>query len=354
MAVNTALVVDDSKSARIMLSRLVQKNGLEVNMVESGEEALSYLESSPLPDLIFMDHMMPGMDGLATTREISQNPKTAHIPILMYTSKEGPEYEAEMLSSGAYAMLGKPAKPDRLAELIEELNSRPAPDIAADSAEPEELSAVTLDTGDLPELSSTESEPLEQEPIATSSPEEEEEEMSQELIEKVSSKLIARAIEDALQPISGSLHRLETNIHENQSEIRKLSARQDQNVNHVSQSVLDASLKQTGVQFQNQITAEIKAVRDLIESRADLSPAALQQIKDIATQTGAEAGTAMGEKAASSAAEAVAAKVSAAQAQIQVQQDMQPYVQQAKKANMIAVVSLVVAIGAIASNFLQF
>ncbi|WP_156490632.1 response regulator, partial [Oleiphilus sp. HI0086] len=60
MAVNTALVVDDSKSARIMLSRLVQKNGLEVNMVESGEEALSYLESSPLPDLIFMDHMMPG------------------------------------------------------------------------------------------------------------------------------------------------------------------------------------------------------------------------------------------------------------------------------------------------------
>ncbi len=351
MAVNTALVVDDSKSARIMLSRLVQKNGLEVNMVESGEEALAYLESSPLPDVIFMDHMMPGMDGLATTRKISNNPATSHIPVLMYTSKEGPEYEAEMRSSGAYAMLGKPAKPDKLAGLIQELKDRPAPIPAEEVIE--EAAPATLEIDDIPEVISSESAALQEEPITTSTPqEEEEEEMSQELIEEVSSKLISRAIEDALQPISGSLQRLETSIHENQSEIRKLNSRQDQSVNHVSQAVLDASLKQTSVQFHNQITAEIKAVRDLIESRADLSPSALQQIKDIARQTGAEAGTSTAEKAASSAAEAVAAKVSAAQAQIQVQQDMKPFVAQAKKANMVAIVSLVVAIGAIAINFI--
>jgi CheY-like chemotaxis protein len=364
MAVKTALVVDDSKSARIMLSRLVQKNGLEVNMVESGEEAIAYLENSPLPDVIFMDHMMPGMDGLATTREITQNPVTAHIPVLMYTSKEGPEYEEEMLSSGAFAMLGKPAKPDRLAELIQRLNERPVPVVeepapVADEAEeiPEVLEPkvqeeveVTSTPTEAPEAEITQEEIA---PVASSSPvEEEEEEMSQELIEEVSSKLIARAIEDALQPISGSLQRLETSIFENQSEIRKLNARQDQNVNHVSQSVLDASLKQTSVQFHNQITAEIKSVRDMIESRSELSPSAIQQIKDVASQTGSEAGTATAEKAAASAAEAVAAKVSAAQAQIQVQQDMQPYVAQAKKANMIAVVSLVVAIGAIVANFL--
>ena len=111
MAVSTALVIDDSKSARIMLSRLVQSNGLEVNMVESGEDAIRYLEDHPLPDVIFMDHMMPGMDGLEPTRLITQNPRLRHIPILMYTSKEGDEYEAEVFASGAYAMLGKPAKP---------------------------------------------------------------------------------------------------------------------------------------------------------------------------------------------------------------------------------------------------
>jgi CheY-like chemotaxis protein len=354
MAVNTALVVDDSKSARIMLSRLVQKNGLEVNMVESGEEAVAYLESAPYPDVIFMDHMMPGMDGLETTKKISENPATAHLPILMYTSKEGPEYEAEMMAAGAYAMLGKPAKPERLKQLIEDLNNRPEVSHEAPVEEPiqTEPSADEVVQQPAPIVPETpDGTRIEQDQIAIS-PEEEEEEMSQELIEEVSSKLIARAIEDALQPISSSLHRLETSIHENQSEIRKLSARQDQNVNHVSQAVLDASLKQTGVQFQNQITAEIKAVRDLIESRADLPPSALQQIKDIASQTGAEAGSSIAEKTASGAAEAVAAKVSAAQAQIQVQQDMKPFVEQAKKANMVAIVSLIVALGAVATNFL--
>lgn len=354
MAVNTALVVDDSKSARIMLSRLIQKSGLEVNMVESGEEALAYLENAPHPDVIFMDHMMPGMDGLETTKKISANPATAHLPILMYTSKEGPEYEAEMIAAGAYAMLGKPAKPERLKELIDDLNSRTELAASLPAEESLQTEQSSEEVNEQPETLAaeiTDGTRIEQDQIAIS-PEEEEEEMSQELIEEVSSKLIARAIEDALQPISSSLHRLETSIHENQSEIRKLSARQDQNVNHVSQAVLDASLKQTGVQFHNQITAEIKAVRDLIESRADLPPAALQQIKDIASKTGAEAGSSIAEKTASGAAEAVAAKVSAAQAQIQVQQDMKPFVEQAKKANMVAIVSLIVAIGAIASNFL--
>ena len=352
MAVTTALVVDDSKSARIMLSRLVKKNGLEVNMVESGEEAIAYLESSALPDVIFMDHMMPGMDGLETTKAISQNKLTAHIPILMYTSKEGDKYEAELLASGAYGMLGKPAKPERLIALIAELNERPEPTATTEPDQTDTPASEQVIT----EPNTSLTEVTEQEELIVSSPaeKEEEEEMSQELIEQVSAKLIARAIEDALQPLSSSLQRLETSIHENQSEIRKLNARQDQNVNHVSQAVLDASLKQTGVQFHNQITAEIKAVRDLIENQAELSPSALQRIKDVAGQTGAEAGASTAEKAATSAAEAVAAKVSAAQAQIQVQQDMQPFAQQAKKANMVAAISLVVAIGAAVSAYLLY
>ena len=325
MAVSTALVIDDSKSARIMLSRLVQKNGLDVNMVESGEEAISYLASNTLPDVIFMDHMMPGMNGLETTREITKNPLTSHIPILMYTSKEGDAYEAEVKDSGAYGMLGKPAKPERLKELIDELNNIAikASDTAMDQPQP-----------------------------AITSVEEEEEEMSKELIEEVSAKLISRALEDALQPLSTTLQKLETNTQENKSDIRKLTARQDQNINLVSQAVLDASLRQTNTQLQTQITSEIKSIRNLLEQKAELSPKALEQIKQIAAQSGGESGAEKAEKAAMSAAEAVAAKVSAAQAQIQVQQDIAPYISQAKKANLLAITAIIIAAGAIISNFI--
>jgi len=337
MAVETALVVDDSKSARIMLSRMVKKTGLEVEMVESGEDALARLESGPFPDVIFMDHMMPGMDGLQTTKALTSNPLTSHIPVFMYTSKEGPEYEAEVTASGACGMLGKPAKPERLLEVIAELNEK-----LATQAEHEPQETIE------PETAQQIEEP--QQPEQAIEPEEEE--MSKELIEEVSSQIVARAIEDALQPISGSIHRLETSIHENQSEIRKLSSRQDQHANMISQSVLDASLKQTTVQLQTLVTTEIKSIRDLLEQRAELSPAALQQIKDIASKTGSDAGATTAEKTASSAAEAVAAKVGAAQAQIQVMQDMAPVIKQAKNANLISIVAILAAGAAIAASFL--
>ncbi|MFT7186618.1 MAG: CheY-like chemotaxis protein [Pseudohongiellaceae bacterium] len=344
MAVETALVVDDSKSARIMLSRMVKKTGLEVEMVESGEGALERLKSGPYPDVIFMDHMMPGMDGLQTTKQITSNTQTSHIPIFMYTSKEGPAYEAEVEASGASGMLGKPAKPERLLEVIAELNERiaNAPPVTQSDPTPFET----------PEKQETLSLEATQTTITENTPEPEEEEMSKELIEEVSARLVARAIEDALQPVSGSINRLETHISENQSDIRKISSRLDQNQNLVSQSVLDASLKQTTVQLQNLITGEIKSIRDLLEKQAELSPATLNQIKDIASKSGSESGATTAEKTAKSAAEAVAAKVGAAQAQIQVMQDMEPIMRQAKKANVMAFIAILVAGAAITSAFL--
>ena len=54
-----ALIVDDSRSARIILSRMLEQNGLTVDTAESAEQALEYLQRSR-PDVIFMDHLMPG------------------------------------------------------------------------------------------------------------------------------------------------------------------------------------------------------------------------------------------------------------------------------------------------------
>ena len=58
----TALLVDDSRSARFVPGKLLKRHDFEVEKVDSAEAVLSFLENHR-PDAIFMNHMMPGMDG---------------------------------------------------------------------------------------------------------------------------------------------------------------------------------------------------------------------------------------------------------------------------------------------------
>ena len=85
MPVRNVLVVDDSKSARLMLRKMLQGFGLTVDTVDSAEEALSYLRGQR-PDAIFMDHTMPGLDAVSYThldvykrqrRNCATTPRTA-------------------------------------------------------------------------------------------------------------------------------------------------------------------------------------------------------------------------------------------------------------------------------------
>jgi CheY-like chemotaxis protein len=78
----TALVVDDSKTARNVLKKILETHDLEVATAESAEAAIDYLSDSR-PDIIFMDHEMPGIDGLEAVSAIKDNPATATIPIMM-------------------------------------------------------------------------------------------------------------------------------------------------------------------------------------------------------------------------------------------------------------------------------
>lgn len=121
MAVKNALLVDDSKSARLVLSRLLEKNNLHVDLVESAEEALSYLKENK-PDVIFMDHMMPGMDGLEAAKIINTNPDTHTIPVVMCTSKEGEAFTADAKAHGAVDVICKPPSPDAVARVLQLLN----------------------------------------------------------------------------------------------------------------------------------------------------------------------------------------------------------------------------------------
>ncbi len=124
MTVKHVLVVDDSKSARFMLRKMLGKINLTADLAESGEEALDYLKSNQ-PDAIFMDHMMPGLNGLETVEKIKTNPQTAVIPVVMYTSQDSEEYEKNVISHGVLDILPKPASPDNLNAVVRKLNDLP-------------------------------------------------------------------------------------------------------------------------------------------------------------------------------------------------------------------------------------
>ena len=120
MAIKRALVVDDSRSARTALKKLLEEHELDVALAESGESALEYLKKDTV-DVIFMDHTMPGMDGLEAVTAIKANPKTATIPVMMYTTKEGEVYVGQARALGAVGVLPKNVQPHQLFEMLRNL-----------------------------------------------------------------------------------------------------------------------------------------------------------------------------------------------------------------------------------------
>lgn len=124
MSAKRALVVDDSKSARLFLSRMLEKYEIDVDSAETAEQAIEYL-THHRPDVIFMDHLMPGMDGFQAVRTIKNNPRTATIPILMYTSQEGELYLGQARALGAVGVLPKQIVPADVSKVLYQLHLLP-------------------------------------------------------------------------------------------------------------------------------------------------------------------------------------------------------------------------------------
>ena len=121
MAHKRALIVDDSRSARLFLARILEKHDIEVDSVESAEAAIGYL-ADRRPDVIFMDHMMPGMDGFQAVKAIKNDPRTVTIPIMMYTSQEGEVYLGQARALGAVGVLPKQIKPTDVSKVLYQLH----------------------------------------------------------------------------------------------------------------------------------------------------------------------------------------------------------------------------------------
>lgn len=101
-----ALIVDDSTTAQYRLKQMLRAYTLDIDTVDSGEAALRYLATN-VPDVIFMDHLMPGMDGFRALQIIKSHPETAMVPVIMYTSKSGDVYTGQARALGALDVVSK-------------------------------------------------------------------------------------------------------------------------------------------------------------------------------------------------------------------------------------------------------
>ena len=120
MSAKRALIVDDSRSARSFLTRILERYDLKVDGAASAEEAIDYLIRQR-PDVIFLDHLMPGMDGFEALTAIKNDPRTATIPVMMYTSQEGELYLSQARALGAMGVLPKQTRPADVSRALEQL-----------------------------------------------------------------------------------------------------------------------------------------------------------------------------------------------------------------------------------------
>lgn len=117
MGIRSALVIDDSKSARFALRRYLENHSYSVDTAESAETAFNYLKDHH-PEVIFLDHVMPGVDGFDVLNSIKNDPRTIDIPVVICSSNEGDAFTQEARFKGAADVLPKPPSPQQLAKVL--------------------------------------------------------------------------------------------------------------------------------------------------------------------------------------------------------------------------------------------
>ncbi len=117
----TILVVDDAPE-NIRVLTTVLGGGYAVKAATSGEKALALCGADPLPDLVLLDLVMPGLSGYEVCRRLKAETRTAAIPILFVTGQEQEAEEAAWKESGAVGVIRKPIDPavvrERVAALL--------------------------------------------------------------------------------------------------------------------------------------------------------------------------------------------------------------------------------------------
>jgi chemosensory pili system protein ChpA (sensor histidine kinase/response regulator) len=115
---NTIMVVDDSLTMRKVTSRLLIREGYQVVTAKDGMDALQQLQDV-IPDVILLDIEMPRMDGFELARNIRDDERTKHIPLIVISSRTAEKHRAVAKEIGIDAYLGKPFQDEELLANIE-------------------------------------------------------------------------------------------------------------------------------------------------------------------------------------------------------------------------------------------
>jgi len=110
MAESTILIVDDNPENLTVLGELLAPN-YRVKIANTGRRALEIAGTTPQPDLVLLDIMMPGMDGYEVLEHLRMDPRTRDIPVVFVTAMDSARDEQWGLGLGAADYIPKPLKP---------------------------------------------------------------------------------------------------------------------------------------------------------------------------------------------------------------------------------------------------
>lgn len=119
------LVIDDSNTIRRSAEIFLRQGGHEVLLAEDGFDALAKVNDHA-PELIFCDILMPRLDGYQTCAIIKRNPRFAHVPVIMLSSKDGLFDKARGRMVGSQDYLTKPFTKEQLLRAVETYRSKTA------------------------------------------------------------------------------------------------------------------------------------------------------------------------------------------------------------------------------------
>ena len=114
------LIVDDDAFIRRPLEFILKAEGFDPETAKDGEECLQRVKQLA-PDLIFLDVMMPGLDGFSVCRELKADPETAGIPVILLSAKGHEHDRTRGLELGAEDYMTKPYSPSELIRRVREI-----------------------------------------------------------------------------------------------------------------------------------------------------------------------------------------------------------------------------------------
>ena len=114
------MVVDDSATIRAVLGRMLEVEGYAVTRAADGERALELARSEP-PELIFLDIVLPGINGFAVLRALRHDPLTQHVPIVMISGNQQATEQFYVQRFGADDFISKPFGQSDVARSIDRL-----------------------------------------------------------------------------------------------------------------------------------------------------------------------------------------------------------------------------------------